>query len=176
MFRKIISSLFLTLGFLMVVTILAAAQGGGQEVNQMDMGTPTAMVSPEATPVSDLPLSGDLPLSETQTGTCPMMGGMGMTGAGSMSGMNMEGMTGMGTSGMSGISGMQGMSGMNMGTMPGMDMTGTDGMTMNLSTPWYSNPWLLLGWVLLTLVALTILVGAVYIIRRSRSVPASEAS
>src|SRR5574341_210893 len=107
MVRKIISSLFLAVGLLMLVTILAAAQDPGQEGNQMDGGTPIATVSPEVTPVSDLPLSGDLPLAGAQMGTCPMMGGTGMTASGSMCGMNMVGMSGM--AGMQGMSGMPGM-------------------------------------------------------------------
>jgi hypothetical protein len=127
--------------------------------------TPTPTLLPlDPTPIPDLPLSG------TQSGTCPMMSGTDMTGMGNMSGMQgMQGMSGMGMSGMSGMNGMSGM----------QEMPGMNGMT-SYPNPWYSDPWWLLGWVLLTLVVLAILAGAVYgflqIIRRSKSVqpPASS--
>jgi hypothetical protein len=120
-FRKIICTLFLTIGLLMVVTILAAAQEGGQEVNQMDMETRNATLPPAVTPVTNLPLSGDLPLAGTQTGSYPIMSGSTLTGSTGMSGMGMSGS----------MPAMQGMSGMN-GTMP------------YYAKPWYENPWSLL--------------------------------
>lgn len=171
MFRKGIVSIVFAAGLLFMIFTLASAQGQGQAIYQMDM-TPTATALPEATPVADLPLSGDLPLAGMQSGTCPMMSGTGMTG------MDMNSM-----SGMSGMSGMQGMSGMNMSGMSGMNMGGMSGMNGTMAytpVPWYSNPWWLLGWVLLTLVVLAILVGAYYgftqMIRRPKTVPPSESS
>jgi hypothetical protein len=165
MFRKLISSLFLAVTLLTAFTLLAAAKGGSQVAYQMDMGTPTAASSQAATPVSDMPLTGSesLPLTETQTGTCPMMGSMDMTGMG-MSGMSMGDMSG---AGMNGMSGMQGMSGMN---MPGMN-----GMMAYQAVPWYSNPWWILGWMLVVAAGVAFLFGAVlgirWIVRIARQAP-----
>jgi hypothetical protein len=171
MYKKIIISLIVSVCLLTLVTILASAQGANQGAYQMDMSTPTPTLPPEPTPVSDLPLSGDVPLTGAQTGTCPMMSGTDMTGMnmGGTTGMNMNGMAGMqGTSNMGGMSGMnmggmagmQGMSGMQgMNSMQGMGPTGMTGSPMYYSTPWYANPWWLLGWVLLILVMSAILAG-----------------
>jgi hypothetical protein len=161
MIRKLISSLFLAVALLTVITVLAAAQGEAQAPYQMDMGTPTATLPPAATSVPDLPLSnsGGLPLDGSQTATCPMMGSMNMSGTG-MSGMSMGGMSGMGMSGMSGMQGMQGMQ-----SMPGMNMTGMNGAMAYYAAPWYTNPWMVLGWILVGLVSISILTGAVLIIR-----------
>ncbi len=157
MFRKSIISLVLCAALLLIISTLAVAKGGGLGINQAGMETPTLMAESQPTPFPDLPLSG------AQSGTCPMMGGGGMTG--SMSGMSTGGMAGMnmsGTSGMTGMSGMQGTAGMSMGAMSGMNATGMNGMAMNLSTPWYNNPWLLLGWVLLALITTGILIGIIF--------------
>lgn len=164
MLRKRFVSLVLCVALLFIAVTVVNAQGPSQAAGQMDMPTPTATAAPEATPApaADLPLAGDLPLANTQSGTCPMMNGTGMTGMGNMAGM--QGMSGMGMNGMSG-----GM--MNMGGMGGM--SGMNGNMASYPVPWYSNPWWLLGWVLLTLVVLAILFGAAYgliqLIRRSRS-------
>lgn len=170
MLRKSIVSLVLCIALLLIAITLVSAQTPGQAAGQMDMSTPTATALPEATPAADLPLagSGDLPLSGTQTGTCPMMNGTSTTGMGNMGGM--QGMSGMGMNGMSG-----GM--MNMGGMPGMNMSGS---MSSIPVPWYSDPWWLLGWVLLTLVTLAILFAAAYgliqLTRRSRSAQPPAAS
>jgi hypothetical protein len=175
MFRKSIIAVVLSVALLFLLFTLVSADGQ-KEVYQMDMNTPTAAPLPvESTPVPDLPLSG----TQAGTGTCPMMSGTSMTGAGNMSGM-----------GMGNMAGMQGMSGMNMGTMPGMQGMqnmpgGMAGMNMNgpmaaYATPWYSNPWLMLGWVLLVLVVLAVLAGIVLtaqtLRRRSEAVVPVEKS
>ena len=171
MYKKIILALIVSVGLITLVTILASAQGANQRAYQMDMNTPIPTLPPEPTPVADLPLSGDVPLTGAQTGTCPMMSGEGMAG------MNMGGAAGMN---MNGISGMQGTS--NMGGMSGMQGMGPSGMTnspMYLATPWYANPWWLLGWVLLILAVLAILAGLGFGIRgliRSRQTQTNSAA
>jgi flagellar basal body-associated protein FliL len=171
MYRKAIISLVLCVAVLLAISTLVSAQGDSQPGNQMDMGTPTPVPADAATPA--LPLAGDLPLTGSQTGNCPMMRGMGMSGSGNMTGMNMGNMSGMqmgdmsgmsgmtGTQGMSGMSGMQGMSGMS--GMQGMQgMSGMNGMAMSgamYTVPWYSNPWLMLGWLLLIVTVIAITVG-----------------
>jgi hypothetical protein len=164
MVRKLIFSLVLCLAFLLILSNLVAAGELNGPAYQMGMGTPTPVPQALSTPLSGLPLSG----TAAQTGTCPMMSGSGMTGAG-MSGMGMGDMSGMSMGGMSG------MSGMSMSGMSGMDMSGVSGMAMNYPSPWYSNPWWLLGWVLLTLLVIAILAGAVFgaiqLIRRNRPAP-----
>lgn len=129
MFRKIIISIVVCAALVLVMATFASAQSESQVSYQDPMATPTTV----------LPLQGDLPLANSQTGNCPMMSGSGM------SGMNMNGMSGMPMDQMSGMQG-QGMSGMN--------MPGTNGDML-----WYNNPWLVLGWILLTVVVLVALFG-----------------
>jgi hypothetical protein len=171
MFRKSIIAVVLSIALLFIVVTLANAQEPGQAIHQMDMPTATATAAPEATPATDVPLSGDLPLSGAQSGTCPMMSGSGMTGMGTGMG-NMAGMQGMSGTGMNGMSGM-GMNGMSGGMMNMEGMSGMNGTMAGYPVPWYSNPWWLLGWVLLALVVLAILFGAAYgliqLTRRSKS-------
>ena len=166
MLRKIIISLVLCATLLLVLSTLVSANGGGRELNQDTMATPTAVV----------PLNEDLPLADSQTGNCPMMGGTGMTGSAGMSGMNMGGMSGMQMGdmsgmqgqGMSGMAGMQGMS--SMSGMSGMQgMSGMNGGMAFYAAPWYSNPWLMLGWVLLAVAVIGILAGIVFGIRWIRN-------
>jgi hypothetical protein len=176
MFRKSIIALVLVAALLLIVFTLASAQAGGREIGQMDMGTPTATLPPTVTPVPSLPLQGDLPLSNTQTGTCPMMSGTAMSGTGTMTGMNMGGMAGM--SGMSGMQGMSGMTGMQ--GMSGMNMTGMSGTMAYYATPWYNDPWLMLGWILVGLVVVGILTGIIlgirWLVRSSKQVPPAASS
>jgi hypothetical protein len=165
MIRKSIIAIVMCVSLLFLLFTLVSAQEPGKEMAQMDMSTPTAALpSVESTAVPQLPLSN----TQSGTGTCPMMGGMDMTGSASMPGMGMSGMTGM-----------QGMSGMNMGNMAGMQgMQNMPGGMMNMgnmngpmaayAAPWYSNPWLMLGWVLLTLVVLSVLAGIVLTVQTLR--------
>lgn len=150
MFRKIIISIVVCAALVLVMATFASAQSGSQVSYQDPMATPTTV----------LPLQGDLPLANSQTGNCPMMSGSGMSGMNmnGMSGMPMDQMSGMQGQGMSGMTGMQGMSGMSgmtgMQGMSGMNMPGTNGDML-----WYNNPWLVLGWILLTVVVLVALFG-----------------
>lgn len=151
MFRKVLTSLFLAIGLLIIVTIFAAAQGSRPKISQMDMSTPTATAALEPTPVPELPLNSNLPLSGAQTGTCPMMNGTGMD----MTGMSGMGMGSMGMGGMmGGMSGMQGMTGMT-------GMTGMSSTMTAYAVPWYNDPWQILGWILVVLVTGGILFGLV---------------
>ena len=169
MFRKIIISLVLCSALVLVIATIVSAQSGSQVLYQDAMATPTAVV----------PLQGDLPLANSQTGNCPMMSGSGMSGMSmnGMSGMPMDQMSGMQGQGMSGMTGMQGMSGM-MG-MQGQGMSGTNmtGMNAGMSyyaAPWYNNPWLMLGWILLVIAVIVIVIGVVFGFRRIRNSRAAQ--
>lgn len=117
-------------------------------------------------------VTGSGTMGSGSTGDCPMMSGD-LTGMGGMSGMS--GMNGM--SGMSGMTGMTGMGSMSMQGMSGMTASGNMLMGSTSTSLWNQNPWFILGWVLLGLVLLAavagIVVGTVWLIRRSRPTPSS---